>query len=239
MPVRKIPPNRRSLTGMVASRKNKRMIASESSLERDLLVRLEFDPVVERYEEQPVCIQYSDGEGHQRTYTPDVLVYYRVDILPGWSPLLCEVKYRAELFDKWKEIKPKVRAGRSYARQQGWRFKIFTEREIRTPYLENAKFLRSYRRVAVDEAQARLILDALSESIESDPDQLLTRIHQDPSKRAALLPTLWRLVSDGHIGIDLSQPLTMRHRLWDIQQRSKEAIASEHLPHHYRAWVKD
>lgn len=238
MPVRKIPPNRRSLTGMVASRKNERMVASESSLERDLLVRLEFDPVVERYEEQPVCIQYNDDDGRQHTYTPDVLIYYRADILPGWSPLLCEVKYRANLLNDWKEIKPKVRAGRFHARQHGWRFKIFTEHEIRTPYLENAKFLRPYRRVALNEAEARLILDALDESVESDPEQLLTRIHQDPFKRAELLPTLWRLVSDSYIGVDLNQPLTMRSHLWDIQRRAKEAMASEQLPHHYRAWVK-
>lgn len=223
---------------MVASQKNKRMVASESSLERDLIVLLEFDSLVESYEEQPVCIEYRDTEGNQHTYTPDVLIYYRSDVLPTWSPLLCEVKYRAELFAKWNEIKPKVHAGRSYAQRQGWRFKIITEREVRTPYLDNAKFLRSYRRIPRNEADMRLVLDALAKSVESDPEQLLASIYQDPYKRAELLPTLWQLISYSFVGIDLSQPLTMHSRLWDIHRVSKEAINIEQLPRHYRAWVK-
>ena len=216
MPIRKIPTSRRSLTGMVASRKNARLVASESSLERDLLVLLEFDPVVERYEEQPVCIEYTDREGHRHTYTPDALVYYHAHRVPisDARPLLCEVKYRADLFTNWKEYKPKIRAGRAYARQNDWRFKILTEHEIRTPYLWNAKFLRQYRRAALNERDAHLLLNALREIGESDPDQLLACLHQEPLKRAELLPTLWWLVSDGQIGADLSQLLTMRTRLW-------------------------
>ena len=199
---------------MISSRKNARMVASESSLERDLLVLLEFDPTVERYEEQPVCIEYVDREGDNHTYTPDVLVYYHPDLSPASPPLLCEVKYRADLFANWKEIKPKVRAGRAYARQQGWHFKIITEREIRTPYLKNAKFLRPYRVHIIKEEEARIILDALHVVGESVPEQLLTRLHQDPFKRAELLPTLWHLVAQGRISADLNKPLTMQTRLW-------------------------
>ncbi len=199
---------------MVASRKNDRLVASESSLERDFLVLLEFDPAVERYEEQPVRIEYVDAGGRRRTYTPDVLVYYRADLFPVRPPLLCEVKYHDELTARWEEFKPKVRAGRAYARGQGWRFKLVTERKVRTPYLQSAKFLRPYRALAVNDEDVGLILDALREAGESDPERLLTLIHHDPYKRAELLPTLWHLVSHGRVGADLNQPLTMRSPLW-------------------------
>src|SRR5437868_5438583 len=98
MPSRKIPPSRRSLTGLVASQKSPRlslvpspparpsqlgagqpqpqtrMKGFESSLERDFFILLDFDLNVDRYEEQPVRIEYRDGDGRLRTYTPDVLV---------------------------------------------------------------------------------------------------------------------------------------------------------------------
>lgn len=212
MAVRKIPPNRRSLTGFVASRREGRMVASESSLERDLLVLLDFDQTVERYEEQPVRIEYRDARGRRRTYTPDVLVHFRQDIAQGRpaTPLLYEVKYRKDLFENWPQIKPKVRAARAYARERGWRFKLVTEREIRTPYLQSVKFLRQYRRLQPGDAERRLLLDRLRELGESDPERLLLAIHAEPVKRAELLPTLWHLVAVGEIYADLNQPLNMR-----------------------------
>lgn len=213
MAVRKIPTNRRSLTGFVASRRDGRMVASESSLERDLLVLLDFDPAVERYEEQPVRIEYRDARGRRRTYTPDVLVHFRQDVAANGvslSPLLYEVKYREDLSENWPQIKPKVRAGRDYARGRGWRFHIITEREIRTPYLESAKFLRQYRRLQPGDAERRLLLDRLREMGESDPETLLLAIHQEPVRRAELLPTLWHLVAVGDIHADLGERLTMR-----------------------------
>lgn len=101
MPVRKIPTNRRSITGLVSSRKNDRMTGFESSLERDFLLLLDFDRNVERYEEQPVTIRYRDREGKRRTYTPDVLVLYRQNLTGrDTCPLLCEVKYRADLLTR-------------------------------------------------------------------------------------------------------------------------------------------
>jgi hypothetical protein len=187
------------------------MVASESSLERDLLVLLDFDPTVKRYEEQPVRIEYRDANGRRRTYTPDVLVHFRQDIAQGEpTTLLYEVKYRKDLFDNWREIKPKVRAGRAYARERGWRFRIITEREIRTPFLESARFLRQYLRLRPNDSERRLLLDRLREMGESDPESLLLAIHSEPIKRAELLPTLWHLVAAREIHADLDRSLNMR-----------------------------
>lgn len=202
------------MTGMVASRKNYRMTGFESSLERDFLLILDFDRRVERYEEQPVIIEYRSAEGRRRTYTPDVLVYYRQDLTGGDTPpLLCEVKYREDLFANWKEIKPKIRAGRAYARAKAWRFKIITEREVRTPYLDNARFLRQYYRIEANDEDTKRLLDTLRELPETDPESVLAAIHQDKVRRAELLPILWFLLADGQIEADLTQPLTMRTRI--------------------------
>lgn len=226
MGVRKIPTNRRSLTGLIASRKNSRMVASESSLERDLMLLLDFDRDVERYEEQPVQIEYRDKEGQRRTYTPDVLIYYRQIVSPQKpnSPLLCEVKYRKDLFDNWREIKPKIRAGRAYARVQDWRFQIFTEREIRTPYLENAKFLRQYLRIVPSTLDRNLLLETLRQLDKTDPESLLLAVHQDRLKRAELLPTLWHLLAIGMIEADLAQPLNMRSSIRPTVEESQETL---------------
>lgn len=239
MPSRKIPPSRRSLTGLVASQKpsrlslvpslatnplpkvllpqpKTRMKGFESSLERDFFILLDFDLNVDHYEEQPVRIKYKDGEGHQRTYTPDVLVHYRDDITPAkWmKPLLCEVKYRSDLLANWSEIKPKIRAGRAHACQQGWRFQIITEREIRTPYFYNAKFLRPYRRIEASGDDKRMLLDTLRELREADPETVLLAIYESPLDRAQLLPVLWHLLATGMIDTDLTQPLNMCSRIW-------------------------
>jgi len=82
MPVRKIPKSYRSVTGLIVSKKNQRMSGFESSLERDSICLLEFDLNVDYYEEQPVTIDYIDREGKEHTYTPDVFVSYRRDIIP-------------------------------------------------------------------------------------------------------------------------------------------------------------
>lgn len=212
MSVRKIPPNRISLTGLVGSHRQGRMIGAESSLERDLYILLDFDLNVDRYIEQPIKIEYRDFFENNRTYTPDVLIHYRKDIVPAktMKSILCEVKYRQQLFQNWKDIKPKILAGRSYAKERGWKFKILTEKEIRTPYLENAKFLRSYRNLQTNWEQASIIQDMLMELRETDPETLLTAITADRWKQAEFLPMLWNLIARQRIGTDLSLRLNMK-----------------------------
>lgn len=178
----------------------------------------DFDPAVLSYEEQPVRIDYLSTDGKARHYTPDILVTYRqtLDATIFRSPLLAEIKYRCDLFAHWQELKPKFRAARRYAKEQGWVFKIMTEVEIRTPYLKNVKFLRQYQRRPINLAEAKLLLQQVSQLPSTDPERLLTSLCQDAHERAQLLPTLWRLVAERKIGANLHQPLTMRSRLWPI-----------------------
>ncbi len=216
MPVRMVPKNYRSLTGLVPNSRTQSMTAFESSLERDFLLLLDFDPDIEFFEEQPVKIVYYDANGRRRTYTPDVLVRYRNDApqTRHTKPLLCEVKYRDDLHQHWAEYRPKFQAAGRYARQQGWRFRVVTERHVRTPYLENVQFLRPYRTLPINDSYRTQLLSTLATLEAADPASLLAAVCPDRWQQAQLLPLLWQLVATRQIGTDLDQPLTMQSGLW-------------------------
>lgn len=217
MPVRSIPRSYRSLTGKVNHARNHVAVAFESALERDFYLLLDFDATVASFEEQPVHIGYEHPMGSHRTYTPDVLVYYRAASALAQTPpppTLYEVKYREELRAHWAEYKAKFKAAQRYARQQNWRFRLISEREIRTPYLKNVKFLREYRCRVVDRHDRDRLLAVLAEQGETDAQALLTRLSPTRAVYARLLPVLWHLVAVGQIGAQLAVPLTMRTALW-------------------------
>ena len=218
MPARIVPKNYRNLTGLVYNSRTQSLSMFESTLERDYLLLLDFDPAVEYYEEQPVTIQYSDNAGRHRRYTPDVLVCYHSACVVSSiaTPLLGEIKYREDLRQHWAKYKPKFKAARCYAKRRGWRFRLITEREIRTPYLNTIKFLRQYRDIPIDEKQLAQLLEVMARQQETDPARLLASITQDRWRQAELLPGLWKLVGLRQIGADLGQPLTMGSRLWSI-----------------------
>jgi hypothetical protein len=185
-------------------------------LERDFIKHLIFNKNVLKHEEQPLTIEFTDSDGKQRRYTPDLLVFYRRDtaLTRDWRPLLAEVKYRSDLFKHWGELKPKFRAARAYAKKHNWDFWIITERELRTPYLKNITFLLEFRKYSRDEVERQLLLESLANSSATTPAGLLDLISEDAMRRATLLPTLWQLIANGDIVIDLDQRLSMISPIW-------------------------
>lgn len=214
MPVRKIPKNYRNVTGIAASSKSGGAAQFESTLERDFLSLMEFSPEVKSIDPQPVKIEWFDAKGCQRSYTPDVFVEFIES--SGKQPWLCEVKYRSELLEKWAEFRPKFKAAFHFAREQGWRFKIVTEREIRTPHLANARFLTSFRRTIPDTGVMQDILGHLKKIYEATPRDLIEAIRPDAAGQAQLIGVLWHLVATFQIGVDLHKPLTMKSRIWSL-----------------------
>lgn len=212
MPVRKIPKNYRNVTGRAASNKAEGAAAFESTLERDFITLLEFSPQVKGFEVQPVTINWVDDKGLARRYTPDVLVHYSTtDMLPE----LVEVKYRQDLERYWVDLKPRLKAGIRFACTQGWRFKIMSELEIRTPLLNNARFLLPFlRNGPPPEADMDLLFSKLKQLGQSTPQFLTTAIFQDEWRRAQLISTVWYLVAKRIIGADLDQPVTMTSTIW-------------------------
>jgi len=217
MPVRKIPKSRQRVRSLVVDSKRDLITRSESSLERDFFILMRYDLNVLKYEGQPVKIPYRTG-GEDKSYTPDALVEFKSDFLPAKNmrPWLCEIKYEEDLKENKSEYEPKFKAARRYARERGWEFKIFTEKEIRTPYLDNVKFLTQYRNIESDTNFESLILKTLYELKETDPESLLMAIFRDKWNRAELIPTLWHLVTVKRIGVDLNLPLTMSSRIWYV-----------------------
>lgn len=211
--VRRVPINVRSLTGTVNGQE------FESSLERDLLLLMHWDTEVDWYQSQPVKIDYVDALGKARNYTPDLFVSYRTIQLSisqntTRKPLLCEVKYRDDYLGQWKELKPKFRAARAYAKAHGYEFRVFTEREIRTSYLENIQFLWSYRYATFHPHHYEKLKIALVELEETNPATLLDACYSSKTLRGEALWTLWCMIARGWIKCDLTKPLTMQTRIW-------------------------
>ncbi|HYD29665.1 MAG TPA: TnsA endonuclease N-terminal domain-containing protein [Azospirillaceae bacterium] len=207
MPVRTIPRNHRSLTGQIASRSQGRPIAFESALERDFALLQIFDPTVESVEEQPVRIEYRAPTGRPSQYTPDFLVSYRT----GGSPhRLVEVKYQAELDRKAERYAACFEAARAFAAERGWAFEVVTEVAIRTPRLENVRFLLPFqnRRFSAT-LRSRLVEVIATAGTMTVADVLENAKFSNESERMEALACLWNLLSRGCVHADIGQPLSM------------------------------
>ena len=205
-PVRKIGYSNRAVTGKRPSSKSSRITQFESSLERDMITLLEYDDEVETYTPQPVTIYYENG-AKQCRYTPDLAVYYWPEIKR--KPELIEIKYQAELDEKWAEYAARFAAAEKYAASVGYIFKIVTEQEIRTDHLYNIKFLSRYLRTNVDNVRNAVILSKFNEAKRWSVRELSG---YDPE----LLYTVWQLVAQKVLCYDMNKKLNMDSLLWKI-----------------------
>lgn len=180
----------------------------ESALERDLMELLRFGNNVREFYPQPMSIPYIAPNGSARKYTPDGLIYFRHDL--AHPPVLFEVKYREDFRSTWRELRPKFRAARQLCLEEGWKFRVFTEFDIRTPYLANAKFLCAYKEEAPSRETIAYVLDVMEDLQEADVDVLLCALARDRWRRAELIPVVWHLVAIKAIHCDLDTPLTMK-----------------------------
>jgi hypothetical protein len=210
-PVRKIGYSNRSITGKRSSAKTDTVHQFESALERDFLTLLEYDDTISNYVVQPVTIRY-EHENKSARYTPDVIVYYKPRL--KLKPVLYEVKYAAELIEKRGYYEPKFNAARKYAYGNGFEFKVITEKEIRTVYLQNIKFLSSYCRTPIDQRLKENIKSQLQHR-EMTPQDFMQS--NDQGENAKLLHTLWQLLAQKIISCDMQNKLTMTTPLWNQQ----------------------
>lgn len=204
-PVRALKNSRRALTGKVTLGGGE-MAGFESSLERDWLRLLDFDPNVIALREQPFTIYY-EFEGRRTRYTPDVLAEYSQ--ARQARTVVYEVKPLETLRSDWQLLRPRFKAALKHCRAEGWQFRIVTERHIRTPLLANATFLRRYRAMTpllVKQAQLKYTATVLGPTT---PQALLAAAYWPADQQAQAIPALWQLVASGEIEADLSKPLTM------------------------------
>lgn len=202
MPVRKIPKNHVSVTGLHATTKSLYHAEFESPLENDYLTLLDFDPAVYSYEVQPVRVPVP---GVQNGYVPDVLVHFRPDADGRTRPSeLTEVKAADDLRANASKYAPKFAAAAEYSAERGWLFVKKTEQDIRSPFLANIKFLRRYGRFTPDPADLRSLMEALArEGGQSSSTRLIDTLSPDADTRARLLAALWHLVATSQVEVDL------------------------------------
>ncbi|SHN23194.1 TnsA endonuclease C terminal [Pseudomonas asturiensis] len=177
---------------------------------------LRFDLRIEGFVAQPLAVEYIDSTGRKRSYTPDGLIRFKAAPYQI-EPVLFEVKFREDFRKNWRTLAPKFRAAKNYCKALGWRFEVFTEREIRTPYLANVKFLWPYLAREPSADAKALILKTLWDLDEADPDLLLCALCYNLTNRARMIPAVWHLIANGAIGCDLDHPLTMRSPIWAAQ----------------------
>lgn len=216
MPVRKIGTSHSSLTGIIPSKKLDDKIHFESALERDFAYLLEQDPCIQHYEIQPLKIEFRSQDGVLKRYTPDFLVFYN-DIYQstkGYKPQLVEIKYRSDLRKNWGDLKPRFKAALNYCSQKGWDFKIYTEREIHTEKLYNARFLQNYMNAQFDFGHSVILKQNIEKLKLSTPEELIAISASEKYMRAEMLHTLWTLIAIGNIGYDSTEKISMQSEIW-------------------------
>ncbi|MGH8110150.1 MAG: TnsA endonuclease N-terminal domain-containing protein [Arenimonas sp.] len=209
-PVRAIRTSKSNLTGRVSVGDDS--ASFESSLERDWLLILDFLPEVLSLREQPFTIKY-EWNGKVRRYTPDVVAEYssaggKINVV------VYEVKRREYLRKKWKILKPRFKAAVKFCKARGWKFKIVTEKEIRSVMLKNACFLRRYRTTVLQPLVREHLLTTMSVLGPTTPQALLEAAYWTDESKMGALAELWKLVCESVIRVDLMKPLTMSTRIW-------------------------
>lgn len=141
MAVRKVSNRGGNIIGHFPSLKMKRMVAFESTIERDYLFLLDYEPTVTAFEEQPLTIEYQHDQ-QVFHYTPDFHVQW------GGEPALVECKTRVLV--SAPENLHKFDAARVFCEEHGYAFLIMTDHEIRSGFrLQNVKLLTQFARHSV------------------------------------------------------------------------------------------
>jgi hypothetical protein len=176
-----------------------------SALGRDFVTLTSFLDPTASITAQPVTLCFREGQKLKR-YTPDFLVRSR--IIPSE---LVEVRYEADLLLHRDRLQPGFSAARIWAFNEGLSFRAVTDREIRTPLLENAKRLAPLRTAPMDALAAEELVGMARLRPNSTFGSLVSRFTGD---RSAALATLWRLMARSQLRTDLTQSITYESAIW-------------------------
>lgn len=217
MSARKVPKNYRNITGQISSYKSEKAIAFESKLERDFYFIFDFDKNVTSIQDQPFKIEYieeKEGSVKIKSYTPDVYLERK----DGYPNIIGEVKYYENLKTEWGVLKPKFQAARKYARQQKDEtiFVIFTERcpkIANKDFIRNIHFLDDYNTYSIEAYQT--IKELYEENITIK--ELLEEYSMDEMEQMRLIPSLWALVREEVVEVDLFQWLTLNTKILGVK----------------------
>jgi hypothetical protein len=192
----------------MSSHKNK-SVQFESGLEENFLYILTFDSEVKTFYSQPVEISYADAQGKIRKYIPDYLVEFR-----NRPMALIEVKSRKELKKNFSKLKPKIDAGRDYASKKSWTFDVITDKQIKTDYCQNVRFLFQFQTHQLDIEIANEIVNVLNRTRRIGIEELLSSTALDAEARSKYLAAIWTLIFRKRVSCNLKKPLSMHTKIW-------------------------
>lgn len=200
-------------------------VPHESDVERKFYQLMEWDYSVDTFVVQPFKVPYRLGNGRVSHYTPDCFAISS-DVFAGdgpkYAPTAFEIKTRDELKEQWSELKPKLRAARSFLSESGFRFRLLTEDRVHPQFLKNIEFLLGYRgprfmmrSAKEDQIVERLIWAVKRSNDDFTPRDLLTRVN-DVAAREDVIPWMWNLYADYVFQCDLLVPLTLDTVSWRV-----------------------
>lgn len=212
MPVRKIPKSYIGVTGVVGTNQSVGNAEFESLLERDYFILLDFDPSVKTYEVQPVKIPVP---GVPNGYHPDVLVKFHPSE-DGSQKLheLTEIKLLSDFQENAEQYAPKFACADLYAAERNWVFIKKDESQIRTPRLQNLKFLRGFRRIQPEDSLKNHLCEAIKQNGPCTIAELIEVSMSSDESKQQLLPVLWNLILNKQIIADLDSPLVSDSEIW-------------------------
>lgn len=182
--------------GQFPSIKIGRNVWYESTIERDFIYLIEFDPDVIRYKEQPFRVKYMYG-GKLHTYVPDFFLQRRSKFQV--------VENKPEEIANSEANKFRYRLLKSIFREQGFDFIVATDTQIRIkPLLENVKVFWRYSRTRIHPLHQIRCQEYLSGRLEVSIQDLADAL----SSHGVTLQVVYALLYWGVLSTDM-------HRLVD------------------------
>lgn len=205
-----------TLTGELFALKKNIGAHFDSPLSRDYMVTLDFNPEILSFEPKPLTLTYT-YDRKRRTYTPQLIVHFCRGNAGSKSPWLVDVRSERDLKINQREFDARFTVAETACKERGWTFKVFSEKDIRTPYLSNARFLLPFRRYDAFEPEHTLLREAVPVGGSTTPAEMIaaveSRMKADASLRISvagdeatrqgrLLSMVWKLAADGVIVAD-------------------------------------
>lgn len=186
---------------VLASHKSIGLAPTESAVEVDGLVDLEYDETVERFQVQPQTFDLGlDGR-----YTPDAKVVHHTGVI-GYR----EFKHVGTPLDPMAA--QKLEAAGAHLRRRGFDFDIVRSDELRVGYrMDNLHLLRRYARWPASQKLRAQVF----ESLETRHRQTLGDLRSLVGNSG--LGGLYRMLWDKQVGIDLvSERISGRTPVWKL-----------------------
>jgi uncharacterized protein (DUF2164 family) len=180
---------------------------SLTPLESDYLHSLEFNKYVRRYIVKPFIFDYLDGN-MVKPFIPNI--YFE-----NWdNEKHLQYVVDSENDEKLTPMVPEL--FKEFCIANRITFSIVTEKDIRTPFLSNSKFLLDFinPKMGFNFYDTIFIISILEKNNRITVSELLSIISDDIEKKAEMLYVVWYMISNNLIYCDLYKRLSMDTIVW-------------------------